>query len=116
MATGFGGLSETAKSVLSLLYDSAKDDAEKRSSVFDDGRLLPLLRLLNGSEGIFVEPSAAISAAAYMGMMGESCTDYLKKHGLDEKMSRAAHILWATGGGLVPETERKELCGTGAKR
>ena len=76
----------------------------------------PLLRLLNGSEGIFVEPSAAISAAAYMGMMGESCTDYLKKHGLDEKMSRAAHILWATGGGLVPETERKELCGTGAKR
>ena len=37
-----GGLSETAKSVLSLLYDSAKDDAEKRSSVFDDGRLLPL--------------------------------------------------------------------------
>ena len=81
-----------------------------------DGRLLPLLRLLNGSEGIFVEPSAAISAAAYMGMMGESCTDYLKKHGLDEKMSRAAHILWATGGGLVPETERNELCGTGAKR
>ena len=76
----------------------------------------PLLRLLNGSEGIFVEPSAAISAAAYMGMMGESCTDYLKKHGLDEKMSRAAHILWATGGGLVPETERKELCGGGAKR
>mgnify|MGYP000036015456 CR=1 FL=1 len=76
----------------------------------------PLLRLLNGSEGIFVEPSAAISAAAYMGMMGESCTDYLKKHGLDEKMSRAAHILWATGGGLVPETERNELCGTGAKR
>ena len=76
----------------------------------------PLLRLLNGSEGIFVEPSAAISAAAYMGMMGESCTDYLKKHGLDEKMSRAAHILWATGGGLVPKTERNELCGTGAKR
>lgn len=30
-----------AKSVLSLLYDSAKNDAEKRSSVFDDGRLLP---------------------------------------------------------------------------
>ena len=51
-----------------------------------------------------------------MGMMGESCTDYLKKHGLDEKMSRAAHILWATGGGLVPETERNELCGNGAKR
>ena len=42
MATGCGGLSETAKSVLALLYDSAKDDAEKRSRVFDDGRLLPL--------------------------------------------------------------------------
>jgi hypothetical protein len=50
MKTSAGGLilmmihgdRETAKSVLSLLYDSAKDDAEKRSSVFDDGRLLPL--------------------------------------------------------------------------
>ncbi|BFL56887.1 hypothetical protein K470107D9_17390 [Sutterella wadsworthensis] len=40
MATGFCGLSETAKSVLSLPYDSAKDAAEKRSSVFEDGRLL----------------------------------------------------------------------------
>ena len=46
MATGFGGLSETAKSVLSLPYDSAKDDAEKCCSVFDgqtftDGRASP---------------------------------------------------------------------------
>lgn len=30
-----------AKSVLSLLCDSAEDAAEKRSNVFDDGRLLP---------------------------------------------------------------------------
>lgn len=98
-----------------LVFEAMRKTLDGEFTV-SDGRLLPLLRLLNGSEGIFVEPSAAISAAAYMGMMGESCTDYLKKHGLDEKMSRAAHILWATGGGLVPETERKELCGTGAKR
>ena len=98
-----------------LVFEAMRKTLDGEFTV-SDGRLLPLLRLLNGSEGIFVEPSAAISAAAYMGMMGESCTDYLKKHGLDEKMSRAAHILWATGGGLVPETERNELCGTGAKR
>ena len=98
-----------------LVFEAMRKTLDGEFTV-SDGRLLPLLRLLNGSEGIFVEPSAAISAAAYMGMMGESCTDYLKKHGLDEKMSRAAHILWATGGGLVPETERNELCGNGAKR
>ena len=98
-----------------LVFEAMRKTLDGEFTV-SDGRLLPLLRLLNGSEGIFVEPSAAISAAAYMGMMGESCTDYLKKHGLDEKMSRAAHILWATGGGLVPETERNELCGGGAKR
>ena len=98
-----------------LVFEAMRKTLDGEFTV-SDGRLLPLLRLLNGSEGIFVEPSAAISAAAYMGMMGESCTDYLKKHGLYGKMSRAAHILWATGGGLVPETERNELCGTGAKR
>lgn len=98
-----------------LVFEAMRKTLDGEFTV-SDGRLLPLLRLLNGSEGIFVEPSAAISAAAYMGMMGESCAEHLKKHGLDEKMSRAAHILWATGGGLVPETERNELCGTGAKR
>lgn len=72
MATGFCGLSETAKSVLSLLYDSAKDAAEKRCSVFDDGRLLrmeePLraLRLqrpetLSGFAARMVRPTGRLS-------------------------------------------------------
>lgn len=98
-----------------LVFEAMRNVLDGEFTV-SDGRLLPLLRLLNGSEGIFVEPSAAISAAAYMGMLGESCAEYLKKQGLEEKMGEAVHILWATGGGLVPAAERAELCGTAPVR
>jgi len=37
---------------------------------------------------------------------------YLADHGLTDKMVNAAHILWATGGSLVPESVREEYRNT----
>ena len=42
----------------------------------------------------------------------EAAKAYLKEQGLDEKMEHASHIVWATGGSLVPETMREEYKNT----
>lgn len=74
---------------------------------FDDSRLLPWLRLINGTEGIFVEPSAASVLAGAIGFNSPAGQEYIRAHGIPYE--NAAVILWATGGGLVPEAERKRL-------
>ena len=55
----------------------------------EDYRLYDLMRQLTDTEGIFIEPSACAALHA---------PDVLPKNG--------THILWATGGSLVPEEER----------
>ena len=74
-----------------------------------DGQLYDWMRLLEGSEGIFLEPSAC---AAFRGVtalwQSEPGKAYLEQTGLKDRMSQAAHIAWATGGALVPEAEREK--------
>lgn len=74
---------------------------------FDDSRLLPWLRLVNGTEGVFVEPSAASMLAGAVGFNSPAGQEYIRTHGIPYE--NASVILWATGGGLVPEAERKRL-------
>lgn len=76
----------------------------------EDDDLFKWLALLSDSEGIFIEPSAA---AGLKGPTELVNTDYLQKHGIDE--SKAVHIVWATGGALVPESERMEFYERGKK-
>lgn len=74
-----------------------------------DGRLYDDLRALYGTEGVFIEPSSCAAFAGYRGLRTyPAARDYLTEHGLTEKMAGASHILWATGGRLVPEPIRKE--------
>ncbi|MBQ1706079.1 MAG: D-serine ammonia-lyase [Clostridia bacterium] len=74
-----------------------------------DGQLYDWMRLLEGSEGIFLEPSAC---AAFRGVtalwQSEPGKAYLEQTGLNDRMSQATHIAWATGGALVPEAEREK--------
>ena len=37
---------------------------------------------------------------------------YIKENGLEDKMDRATHIAWATGGSLVPDDIREEYKNT----
>jgi D-serine dehydratase len=69
-----------------------------------DQEMYDLLGLLANVEGIQLEPSALA------GMAGAArvCADphYLDSHQIDAKrIGNATHLVWATGGGMVPEEE-----------
>jgi D-serine dehydratase len=68
----------------------------------EDDILFKLLAELWDSEGIFIEPSAA---AGLMGPGKILQTNELKLNNIDG----ATHIVWATGGALVPETDRQQF-------
>lgn len=76
----------------------------------DDSRLNTYLRLLHNSEKIFIEPSAC---AAFHGLLrlflSEEGKTYVSERYSKEDMNSAIHILWATGGSMVPEDIRNEL-------
>lgn len=68
----------------------------------EDDHLFKLLAQLMDTEKIFLEPSAT---AGLIGPQMVATTDYAAKNNL--KMENATHIVWATGGNLVPDEERK---------
>ncbi|MBT2214969.1 D-serine ammonia-lyase [Virgibacillus dakarensis] len=70
----------------------------------EDDELYKLLFTLAASEDIYVEPSAA---AGLPGPGKIAQTTYMEKHNLNAE--QATHIAWATGGALVPETDRKQF-------
>ncbi|URM40121.1 D-serine ammonia-lyase [Acinetobacter sp. AS23] len=72
-----------------------------------DERLYELIALLNQTENIQLEPSAVA------GMMGpyyvQTSPDYLALHQLSaEQLQQANHVVWATGGGMVPPDEMQK--------
>lgn len=74
-----------------------------------DGRLYDDLRALHAAEKLFIELSACAAFAGYRGLAQfPAAQSYLKAHGLTGKLENASHILWATGGRLVPALTRKE--------
>ena len=72
-----------------------------------DQRMYDLLGLLNKVEGIQLEPSALA------GMLGPIVVtnndEYLKRINMsNEKLVNATHLVWATGGGMVPAIEMQK--------
>ena len=74
-----------------------------------DDELFPILTMLQDNEGIFIEPSACAAFPGVTWVMEEE--DYLRKLRLsgrfDSTMADATHIVWATGGNMVPDEERR---------
>lgn len=69
----------------------------------DDCRLYKFLAQLADLENIFIEPSAC---ASFIGpALAAGASEYLAAKGLTDKMDNATHIIWATGGSMVPEEE-----------
>jgi D-serine dehydratase len=56
-------------------------------------------------EGIRLEPSACagFGGLKQIEQAGNLFAGYLQKHGLQDHMEDAVHIVWGTGGGLMPE-------------
>ena len=78
-----------------------------------DANLYEYLRDLLDTEEVFLEPSAcAAFAGPVMLNRYKETKEYLRLHCLEDKMARAVHIAWATGGNLVPEPVRQEYRNT----
>lgn len=79
-----------------------------------DYKLNNYMRELLKTEGIFLEPSACAAFQGPVCVNGrEEWKKYLAENGLERKMKNAVHIVWATGGSLVPEEIREEYIRTG---
>lgn len=72
-----------------------------------DDQLFTSLGLTMDSEGIFLEPSAHAGMFGPIQLM-KNGQNYLEKHHLIDKMEQATHIVWATGGSMVPKEMREE--------
>jgi D-serine dehydratase len=80
-----------------------------------DQSMYDLLAMLGRSEGLQLEPSALA------GMRGPHITSadhsYWAQHGFSaEMMKNATHLVWATGGGMVPEKEMQRYLAQGQLR
>jgi D-serine dehydratase len=69
----------------------------------EDRDLFRLLTLLADSEGVFVEPSAT---AGLLGPGKIVQSDYPRNHQLN--MKNATHLVWSTGGAMVPKEDMDE--------
>lgn len=70
----------------------------------DDAQLYRLLRWVFEHEGIRLEPSALAGAPGMLRVLQDPT--YRQRIGLDaDKAARATHLIWATGGSMVPAEE-----------
>ncbi|MGE7093314.1 D-serine ammonia-lyase [Lysinibacillus sp. NPDC048646] len=72
-----------------------------------DEELFTSLALAMESEELFLEPSAHAGMFGAIQLM-KNGQAYLEKHALTEKMAQATHLVWATGGSMVPQEMREE--------
>lgn len=75
-------------------------------STIEDYKLYNYLKALADSEGIYIEPSACATFDTIARVMQNE--EYLEKYDLKDKIKKATHILWATGGSMVPKQEMQE--------
>lgn len=78
----------------------------------EDYHIYDFMRDIVNTEDIFLEPSACASFCGPVQLNSEEMQGYIKKMGLEDKMSNAVHIPWATGGSLVPQSIREEYMHT----
>lgn len=88
---------------------------ELLSGIFtvQDAQLFDFLRDCMRTEGLFLEPSACAAFAGPARLWTYADTRaYIERRNLSEHMQNSTHIVWATGGGLVPQSVREEYLQT----
>ncbi|MFE8698494.1 D-serine ammonia-lyase [Cytobacillus sp. FJAT-53684] len=74
----------------------------------EDEKLFALLTILADTEGISLEPSALAGFPGMMHILKSAMgKDFINKFQLNSKLKNATHIVWGTGGSMVPGSERK---------
>lgn len=74
----------------------------------DDQQLFTLLYQLHVAEGINLEPSAVAGLYGLYHLFGTKAgANYMRENNLPSKMAQATHIVWATGGSMVPDEEMR---------
>jgi D-serine dehydratase len=81
-----------------------------------DEELVRYLYRLHQATGTVVEPSAAAGFSG-PGMLLDTAQgqEYLRAHALHPRMAAATHVLWTTGGSLLPGQERAQLLARGRR-
>ena len=75
----------------------------------EDRKLFDYLRDVLDTEGTFLEPSAAAGVQGLLDLCGNlAMKQYWNRYGLRQHAANSTHIIWATGGKLVPEKARAE--------
>lgn len=70
-----------------------------------DDELYRLLALMEATEGLKLEPSALAGLPGFLRVLQEQ-QGYRARLGLDDpRMAKATHIMWGTGGSMVPDEE-----------
>lgn len=72
----------------------------------DDSFLFRSLKGMYETENIFMEPSAHAGVYGPIELLMRGAT-YLQQHDLQNKLEQATHIIWSTGGDLVPQDLRQ---------
>ncbi|MDQ0270529.1 D-serine ammonia-lyase [Cytobacillus purgationiresistens] len=79
----------------------------------EDDKLFSLLTELADEENIYLEPSALAGLAGPLKVLS---SEYINQNGFQTSMNQAAHIVWGTGGNMVPEAEMKSYYNRGEKQ
>lgn len=76
-----------------------------------DEHMLSWLKAVDAGEQIQIEPSAA--AAVYGPVVVSQHPEYLQTIGLNtDSLANSTHVIWATGGGMVPAEEMAKYLGS----
>ncbi|MEA5136185.1 MAG: D-serine ammonia-lyase [Candidatus Fimivivens sp.] len=82
----------------------------------DDRNLYPYMKGLLDTENIFIEPSSCAAFAGPARLYSDSSTNaFMQNYFTSAQQRNATHIVWATGGSLVPEEMRALYYNTACK-
>lgn len=79
-----------------------------------DDDMLALLHVMHDTQQILLEPSALAGAPGFLRLLQEN-QGYRQRAPLTPQRCRqGTHVIWATGGGMVPEEEMMRYLQAGA--
>lgn len=79
----------------------------------DDKQLYRFLAQLADTENLYMEPSALAGVMGPVYMAGEMGAEYLADKSLAKHMQNSTHLIWGTGGNMVPQEDMKRYYAEG---